>query len=182
VLKLVGDGTGDLRAQAALLDQTVRALQADGAPTVDVVGYSAGGVVARLWATDLGGASVARRIVMLGTPNHGTEIAGLGAFIGGGACPEACRQLAPDSDLLAGLNDVGLPAGPQWVSVWTEQDEVVTPPDSAQVDGAVDLPVQQVCSAAQVAHGRLPTDPTVQRFVIDALGIPQFVVPTTCPA
>ena len=181
VLRLEGDGTGDLRVQAALLGRTVDALRAAGAPSVDIVGYSAGGVVARLWATDDGGAAFARRVVLLGTPNHGAQVAGLGAALGGAICPPGCRQLAPDSALLAGLNDAGLPAGPQWVSLWTTQDEVVTPPDSARIDGAVDVPVQQVCPSAQVAHGTLPTAPASSALVLQALGVAPFTVPTTCP-
>ena len=181
VLHLEGDGTGDLRVQAALLGRTVDALRADGAPSVDVVGYSAGGIVARLWASDNGGAAVARRIVLLGTPNHGAQIAGLGAAFGGALCPPGCRQLAPDSELLAGLNGEGLPAGPQWVSIWTTQDEVVTPPDSARIDGAVDVPVQEVCPSAQVAHGALPTAPGSSELVLQALAVAPFTVPATCP-
>ena len=46
VLTLPGDGTGDLAAQA----DTLRAAVARaGGDSVDVVGYSAGGVVVRLW-------------------------------------------------------------------------------------------------------------------------------------
>ena len=105
----------------------------------------------------------------------------LGAALGGAICPPGCRQLAPDSALLAGLNDAGLPAGPQWVSLWTTQDEVVTPPDSARIDGAVDVPVQQVCPSAQVAHGTLPTAPASSALVLQALGVAPFTVPTTCP-
>jgi transcriptional regulator of nitric oxide reductase len=48
VLHLVGDGTGDLRVQANALANMVAGLQAGGATSVDVVGYSAGGIVIRL--------------------------------------------------------------------------------------------------------------------------------------
>ena len=67
VVDLPGDGTGDLDQQAAALARAVRAARSQtGSATVDIVGYSAGGVVARLWARDHGGAAVARRIVTLG--------------------------------------------------------------------------------------------------------------------
>lgn len=166
VVPAVGDGTGDLRAEADRLARAADDAIAAGAPSVDVVGYSAGGVVARIWADDLGGADRARRIVTLGSPHHGADVAGLGAATG--ACPEACRQLAPDSDLLAGLDE--MPSGPAWTSIWTGQDETVTPPESARLARAVDIEVQDVCADARVSHGQLPGDPLVVGLVLRALG------------
>jgi triacylglycerol lipase len=165
VVPPVGDGTGDLRAQADRLARAADDAVAAGAPSVDVVGYSAGGVVARIWADELGGADRARRVVTLGSPHHGADVAGLG--VATGACPEACRQLAPDSDLLAGLDET--PSGPVWTSLWTGQDETVTPPESAQLAGAVDVEVQSVCADARVSHGQLPRDPLVVGLVLRAL-------------
>src|SRR5256885_6528309 len=55
VITLTGDGTGDLLAQVAVLDKEVDAALAAGAPSVDLIGYSAGGVVARLWVARDGG-------------------------------------------------------------------------------------------------------------------------------
>ncbi|MGZ4602753.1 MAG: esterase/lipase family protein [Kineosporiaceae bacterium] len=169
VVGAVGDGTGDLNAQAAALQTTVDGLLADGAPSVDVVGYSAGGVVARLWAADHGGAVQARRIVTLGSPHHGTELAGAAAQLAPAECPVACRQLAPDSDLLRSLPSGAIP-GPRWVSVWTTKDDVVAPPSSGRLEGAVDVPLQSVCADDQVDHGGLPDDPLVAGIIVRAIG------------
>jgi triacylglycerol lipase len=170
VVAVPGDGTGDLTAAADALGTAVDdALARTGAGSVDVVGYSAGGVIAQIWAAD-GGADQARRIVTLGSPHHGTTIADLAAGILPGECPEGCQQLTTDSELLAGLNAGDeTPAGPSWVSVWTTADETVTPPDSARLAGAVDLPVQDVCTDSRVAHGQLPADPLVQGIVLAEL-------------
>jgi triacylglycerol lipase len=168
VVRAVGDGTGDLTAQARALRATVNTLIAGGAPSVDVVGYSAGGVVARIWADRFGGAGPVRRIVTLGSPHHGTEVANLASQLAPDECPTACRQLAPDSDLLRGL-PVGAIPGPRWVSVWTTRDDVVTPPSSGRLEGAVDVELQAVCPDDRVNHSGLPDDPLVAGIVVRAL-------------
>ena len=171
VLALPGDGTGPLAASATALDVAARAAVAAGAPSVDVVGYSAGGVIARLWVAEQGGAALARRVVTLGSPHHGTEVAGLAVALAPSSCPAACQELAPDSDLLAGLNRGDeTPDGPRWISIWTIQDETVTPPDSARLDGALDLVVQNRCPGRSVSHGQLPRDAAVQALVLAAVG------------
>ena len=171
IVTLPNGGVGDLAGQAKALDAAVRAeLNSTGGLSVDVVGYSAGGVVARLWARDDAGAAKARRIVTLGSPHHGTDVAALGEAVPG-ACPAACQELAPDSDLLNRLNAGDeTPPGPQWVSIWTTADEVVVPPDSARLAGATNIEVQQVCQGSTVAHGQLPTNPAVQGIVLAELG------------
>jgi triacylglycerol esterase/lipase EstA (alpha/beta hydrolase family) len=181
VVPVPGDGRGDLRGSAAALGQAADAAIEDGAPSVDVVGYSAGGVVARLWAEG-GGASQARRIVTLGAPHHGTSLAALGVALAPGACPLACQQLAPDSLLLAELNEGDeTPEGPEWLSLWTDQDTIVTPPESARLSGAVEVVVQRLCPGAQVNHGQLPRDPRVQAIVLRALSPMPLAAPAACP-
>jgi triacylglycerol lipase len=183
VVALPGNGTGDLGAAADALDEAAgAALQRTGAGSVDVVGYSAGGVVARLWAAD-GGTDVARRVVTLGSPHHGTSLADLAGQLAPGRCPEACRQLATGSPLLAELNAGDeTPEGPVWVSIWTAQDQTVTPPESARLEGALELPVQSVCADARVGHGDLPRDPLVQAMVLEQLGpaAPAALGPDDC--
>jgi triacylglycerol esterase/lipase EstA (alpha/beta hydrolase family) len=181
VLTLPGDGTGELRVQADTLDAAVRAELSGGAASVDIVGYSAGGVVTRLWVERHDGAEVARRIVSLGSPLHGTRIAGVGAALAPGSCPQACRDLAPGSTLLDDLDDEPLPDDLPWLSIWTENDETVQPPDSARLDGAVNLSLQSLCPSARVSHSELPTDPAVTALVLAALGTEPLAEPTACP-
>ncbi len=170
IVHLVGDGTGDLRIQAGALQAAVKAALAGGADSVDIVGYSAGGVTARLWMQAYDGGSVARRIVTLGSPQHGTDLASLASDIAPGSCPEACQQLATDSDLVRSLNSGDeTPAGPRWVSIWTTDDKVSVPPETAVLSGALDFSVQSICPGRQVTHGQLPTDPAVMAMVLAQL-------------
>jgi triacylglycerol lipase len=183
VVGMPGDGTGDLNLSAAALGRAVDAARKrSGADSVDLVGYSAGGIVARLWVAD-GHADVVRRVLTLGSPHHGTSLADLAGDLAPGRCPLGCQQLASDSRLLAELNRGDeTPTGPTWVSIWTTQDETVTPPDTARLDGALDLPVQSVCPDARVGHGDLPRDPLVQRIVVAELatGNPVELGPDDC--
>ena len=167
----VGDGTGDLRTQAEHLGEVASRVREDaGAASVDVIGYSAGGVVARLWVRDGGGADVARRVLTLGSPQHGTSQAALGAEFAGG-CPDACEQLIPDSDLLRHLNAGDeTPDGPVWVTIRSTTDQVVTPVDSATLSGALNIVVQDVCPRSTVAHGDLPRHPVVLAALDSVLG------------
>ena len=170
VVAAVDGNTGDLDEQAARLgDAVAEVLDETGAPSLDVVGYSAGGVVTRLWVRDHGGDRLARRVLTLGSPHHGTTLAVLGAAAG---CPPACRQLAPDSPLLARLNAGDeTPAGPRWVSVWTTEDQTVVPPSSADLDGALTFTVQSLCPGATTSHTELPGHPVVLAAVDSVLGV-----------
>jgi triacylglycerol lipase len=179
IVEPVGDGTGDLRKQAEhLADVAERVREDAGGGSVDVIGYSAGGVVARLWVRDAGGAEIARRVLTLGSPHHGTSQAALGAEFAGG-CSEACEQLVPDSDLLRRLNAGDeTPAGPLWVTVRSTGDQVVTPVDSAALSGALNIVVQAVCPGATAAHGELPGNPVVLAALGSVLGVEMPQPPT----
>jgi triacylglycerol lipase len=167
----LGDGTGDLRTQAEHLGEVADRVREDaGAASVDIIGYSAGGVVARLWVRDGDGGSVARRVLTLGSPQHGTSQAALGAEFAGG-CPTACEQLIPDSDLLRRLNAGDeTPAGPLWATIRSTTDQVVTPADSAALTGALNIVVQDVCPGSTVGHGDLPRNSVVLAALDSLLG------------
>ena len=179
IVSPVGDGTGDLDAQAAHLGQVAeQSLERADATAVDVVGYSAGGVVARLWVRDHGGGPIARRVLTLGAPQHGTSQAALGAEFAGG-CPTACEQLVPDSDLLRKLNAGDeTPDGPAWITLRSTSDKVVTPVDSAALDGALNLVIQDACPTATTGHPGLPTDPVTYAALTSTLGVNAPAAPT----
>jgi triacylglycerol esterase/lipase EstA (alpha/beta hydrolase family) len=178
VVRLPGNGTESLLLDAAALNAAVqRALRA-GAPSVDVIGYSAGGVAALLWARDDDGAHEARRVITLGSPFHGTRLAAAGQAFVPGACPTACQQLTPGSTLLAKLDAAGMIRRPRWLSLWTIDDKVVTPPDSARLPGAINVPVQSICPAVRVTHSELPTNPVITAIVLQAIGRGPLRYPT----
>jgi triacylglycerol lipase len=176
VIRLPGNGTGSLIRDAAVLNQAVNHALRGGAPSVDVVGYSAGGVTALLWAREDDGDHKARRVVTLGSPFHGTRLATAAQGFAPGACPAACVQLVPGSNLLAGLA-AGVPARLPWLSLWTTDDKTVTPPASARLAGAIDVPIQSVCPRQRLSHSQLPTSPVVAAMVIRAIGPGPIVHP-----
>jgi triacylglycerol esterase/lipase EstA (alpha/beta hydrolase family) len=179
VLHLPGNGTGSLVTDASVLNAAVTRALRGGAPSVDVIGYSAGGVTALLWARSDGGGHKARRVVTLGSPFHGANLASAAeAFLPGG-CPVACQQLAPGSSLLRQLDVRPVPAHPRWLSLWTTDDQTVTPPDSARLAGALNVPVQSVCPAQQISHSQLPVNPAVTAMVLQAIGAGPVHRPTT---
>ncbi|MGH2809152.1 MAG: alpha/beta fold hydrolase, partial [Actinomycetota bacterium] len=159
-------GEGDITSSARFLSE---AIDATGAATVDLIGFSLGGVVVRTYV-DAIDASKPRYVITLASPHHGTDIAGLATFADPGACTGACAQLNPESDFLAGLNDPDeTPEGPAFVTVWTDDDETVTPPDSAVLDGALNIKIQDVCPGAEVSHGDVAHHLAVLGIIVTTL-------------
>jgi hypothetical protein len=134
-----------------------------------VIGYSAGGVVAWLWDVEYGGVTKARDIITLGSPLHGTSLASLGEAFVPGECPQACEQLVPGSALLTRLAATSPSSRPPWLSLWTTGDQVVQPPDSASLPGAINVPLQSICPGQNIQHGQLPSTPLVTGIVLRAL-------------
>jgi triacylglycerol lipase len=182
VVHLAGDGTGDLQVQANVLNGYVNRALAAGSGPVTVIGYSAGGVVAWLWDVDYDGTAKARRIITLGSPLHGAAIAAVGVANLPGECPVACEELVPGSALLARLQQTSAATRPPWLSLWTTDDQVVQPPDSARLPGAVNVPLQSICPGVTIQHSQLPTAPLVVGIVLRTLRGPALtqLTPSDC--
>jgi triacylglycerol lipase len=152
VIADVGTMTGDL---ATVADAVIAQLDTAGIVNVDLVGYSAGGVVARAVAARI--PTRVHRVATIGSPHDGTPVAGLGALITNDrVCPEACRQLAPDSPFLESLHPVDDPT--RWLNLWSESDEVVPAASSATFTGTTGFPISERCGAAGITHSALPTE------------------------
>jgi triacylglycerol lipase len=166
-LALPERGRGDIEDSARVLS---RAVDDSDARAVDLVGFSAGGIVVRAYLHDLEDPGLVRRVVLLGAPNHGAEIAEVAAGFDPSLCTGACAQLTPRSSLLAALNagdETPYPAS--YTNVWTELDSVVTPATSALLEGADNVNVQRACPGASVGHGDLVADPLPLGLVVAAL-------------
>ncbi len=148
----IGDGRGDLGAYGSQVSQLAAGLTADGAAGVDLVGYSAGGLVAR--AAVAADPSLISRVATIASPHGGTAIAGLGAMLADeSSCPLACRQMAPSSEFLSTLRPPGDPS--RWLSVFTVDDEVVRPVESSRLEGATTIEVTSACMTGSLDHGTI---------------------------
>lgn len=166
-VQLPHDGTGRIRASAA---RVARAVRAYGRGRVDVVGFSAGGIVARVYVDDFGGARRVVNLVMLGAPNHGTDVAAVATAFDPSLCDAACRDLRPRSALLAAMNRGDETRGDvSYTSIFSSSD-VVSPEATAALTGARNVLLQDVCSGAVVGHVQLLRDPLVLGLVLDAIG------------
>lgn len=147
----VADGTGDLSGYAEQALATAEQLRTQGAEQVDVIGYSAGGVTART-AQGLDSGGLIDRVVTVASPHQGTAVAAIGAILG--ACPTACEQLQPESDLLESLPAA---SSDEVLSIYSTSDEVIRPADSSEIPGATNVVIQDLCERP-VRHGEVPLD------------------------
>jgi triacylglycerol esterase/lipase EstA (alpha/beta hydrolase family) len=165
VVALPHHGEADITRSAGVL---ASAVDGTGAAEVDLVGFSAGSIVVRSYLSGRAGTVKTRRVVLLGAPNHGAGLATLAVSADPSSCVDACQQLARGSGFLRALNSRP-PANVPIVSIWTGDDMVVTPPDSAVLPGAENIKVQSVCPQARLAHGDLVMDPVAIGLTIVAL-------------
>lgn len=137
-------------------------LAATGASRVQIVTHSMGGLSARYYVRNLGGAAKVDGIVSLGGPNHGTNTA-IGCYIG----QISCREMYPGSTFLAELNaDDETPGDARYATWWSPCDEVINPRSSTALEGASNT--QTAC----MAHSQLHQDLGVYRQVRDWVNRP----------
>ncbi len=92
---------------------------------IDMIAHSMGGLVARFYLQQLGGARRVDRLITLGTPHRGTHAAN---FV-----PSALvRQLLPDGPFIRHLNALPRPENVEVTSIVAGRDLLIQPVDSAR--------------------------------------------------
>ena len=124
---------------------------------ISLVAHSMGGLVARCYLQQLGGARRVDRLVTLGTPHRGTHAAN---FV-----PAALvRQLLPDAPFIRRLNALPALDGVDVTSITAGRDVLVQPTDAAR------CPFGQQRHFPELGHVELLFRPEVFAAVHAALG------------
>lgn len=126
---------------------------ATGADKLVILAHSMGGLVARAYLRKHGTQHVAK-LITLGTPHQGTEMARMGAGENG-------RQMVPGNAWLRRLNEdaVGLPL----VSVFSYQDNIVFPQENAVVAGA------KVVRLSGMGHVSMPFSLRIREVALEEI-------------
>lgn len=169
-------GLGDIRNSAKKLDEVSDEVRArTGASKVHLIGHSQGGLVARYYVKNLGGADEVESVTSLAAPHHGTLAANLLKLLGLGSCLgiPACQQMSVGSSFLADLNAGDDTIGDvRYVNIGTKFDEIVIPYTSSFLDddgNNTNVTVQDQCPGRVVDHVFLPLDRAVYGGIQDAL-------------
>ncbi len=167
IFEVPANGLADIRYSAAQLAAFIRrVLRETGALRVDLVAHSAGGIVARQFVQELGGAGQVDSLVTIATPHHGVVLAGVdGVNSLARTSPlrwllgPATEQLLLGSALLRRLNSAPAISQLQRVrvtSIYVDGfDGLLLPTDTAVLQGARNIRLRhpgQSLAAAQLGH------------------------------
>lgn len=143
---------------AAQLARTVAiALEGSQASQVDLVGHSMGGLVVRAYSVEHG--DQVRRLVTVGTPNHGTRLANV-PFVG----MEQVRQMRyHDNSWTIALEQRSQASDVAKLSMWSPHEEIVVPAVSARLKG------EDERQFVGYGHMELVTHPVPVAFLVQHL-------------
>lgn len=176
---------------AAYIEQV---MAATGAEKIDIVGHSQGGLIARYWINEMGGAEHVHHLVTLSSPHHGTTVRGLLASVitASEATAKVAETVVTKMMGPAGLQQVvGSPlvttmstapetrARIRYSCLATRNDTTVLPAETAFLDsdsGDGEGGPARVWNAflqdhgvGRVRHDEIPAHPEVQDLVVKIL-------------
>lgn len=170
-------GFGDIHASAAAFAGYVDDVRKrTGAVKVDIVAHSEGGLVSRDYVKNFGGATKVDKVITLGSPIYGTQVANFVTVFTIGTCIgfSACKEMQQGSVYLKSLNagDHSSDNTAYWAFA-TKYDELVQPYSNAflkEVEGNItNITIQDQCWMRIVDHFSLIFDGTVYSGVRQAL-------------
>jgi triacylglycerol esterase/lipase EstA (alpha/beta hydrolase family) len=192
------DGLGHIEKSAEELSSFVsKVLSKTGAKQVDMVGHSQGGMMPNYYLKYLGGAGKVHTLIGLAPSNHGTTLGGITTLIekfpfaslltntfldaiGAPALAEQEQGSAFETKTFAGGDTV---AGPRYVVIETNHDEVVTPYTNAFLSGSnvTNILVQNQCPKDPVEHiGMFEDSPALQNVLNQLSASPNPSFQATC--
>lgn len=123
---------------------------------VVLVGHSMGGMIARNYIQNRGGAANVYGVVTLGSPHHGSKLAPF-------AISPMGKTLLPGCEFLVKFNSMPWPEQARAISIYTRYDNIVLPAESAKMTGA------QVVELDGMGHTSLLFHPRSLQAVIEAV-------------
>lgn len=175
-------GTEDMNVSAAQVAAFVeRVRTSTGAAKVDLVGYSQGATVTRMFVNRLGGAAVVDKWVGIASPTYGGVFYGLvnvaNAVPGsmgliGAVMGKAYEQQVQGSDWLNALNAGGdTVPGVSYTTIGTEYDEMIQPYTNIALrdPGARNILIQDSCPQNKTGHMNMVYDQYTVDLVSQAL-------------
>lgn len=138
-VKLPWLATQDLDISASRLEKIVdNTLKESSAKEVNMLGYSLGGLIVRIYLQKFGGYKKLRRAVFLGAPQEGIYTGYAASFT------KAGRQIKPGSDYLSELNEEGYCGCGErhCLSIYLKRDGVIVPSESAHLGCGYNLELE----------------------------------------
>ncbi|MDD5448438.1 MAG: alpha/beta hydrolase, partial [Actinomycetota bacterium] len=138
-VKLPWLATGDLDSSAKNLKEIVgEVLKESSSKRVDMLGYSLGGLIVRVYLQKFGGYKKLRRAVFLGAPQEGIYTGYAASFT------KAGKQIKPGSDYLSELNEEGYCGCGErrCLSIYLKRDGVIVPSESARLECGYNLELE----------------------------------------
>lgn len=114
---------------------------------VILIGHSMGGMIARNYVQNRGGAVHVERVVTLGSPHRGSKLAPFALTTMG-------KSLLPGSEFIRRFNSVAWPRETPIISIYTRYDNMVMPAELARLDGALSVELDGMGHTALLFHPR----------------------------